>query len=391
MVHIKEETTMTKKILATTLSIIILITSIQITSINAEAKTSTSNDAAEIWNYLYSQIQNPYGVAAVMGNLEAESALRSDNLQNSYEKSLGYTDSSYTYAVDNGYYDNFVYDRAGYGLAQWTSWDRKSNLLNYAHSKNSSIGDMQIQLEYLVQELSEDYTYVYKKLKNASSVKDASDCFLTKFERPRDQSNSAKNYRKKLSQKYYDKYARSDSLNTTKDSITMSDIESWNNAYHNHGYYLSYGRSTNKTTSGKKAVKALQELLNFVSDANLNTNSILDTKTSQAIYNYQSSRGLNADRVVGNQTWACMINDAKTMLNNSTTSAQNVMYGDINNDGKVSSTDTVKLMLYINNNSSTSINKLSADLNQDGFINDRDVEILRMYSVGLINQLPHIE
>jgi hypothetical protein len=53
-----------------------------------------------------------------MGNLYAESGLRSNNLQNTYEKKLGMTDEQYTAAVDNGSYTNFVRDAAGYGLAQ---------------------------------------------------------------------------------------------------------------------------------------------------------------------------------------------------------------------------------------------------------------------------------
>lgn len=39
---------------------------------------------------------------AAMGNMFAESGLNSRNLQNSYEKKLGYTDASYTKAVVNG-------------------------------------------------------------------------------------------------------------------------------------------------------------------------------------------------------------------------------------------------------------------------------------------------
>jgi hypothetical protein len=35
-----------------------------------------------------------------MGNLYAESGLKPINLQNTYEKSLGYTDAEYTAAVD---------------------------------------------------------------------------------------------------------------------------------------------------------------------------------------------------------------------------------------------------------------------------------------------------
>jgi hypothetical protein len=76
----------------------------------------TEDNAKAIWDRLYAEIQNPYGVAGVMGNFMAESGLRANNLQNSFEKSLGMTDEQYTAAVDNGSYTNFIQDRAGYGL-----------------------------------------------------------------------------------------------------------------------------------------------------------------------------------------------------------------------------------------------------------------------------------
>ena len=95
-----------------------------------------------IWNYLKKQGLTDAGAAGLMGNLFAESGLSPINLQNSYEKKLGYSDDSYTKAVDNKTYSNFVKDKAGYGLAQWTYWSRKQNLLNYANSKGASIGDL---------------------------------------------------------------------------------------------------------------------------------------------------------------------------------------------------------------------------------------------------------
>ena len=71
------------------------------------------NTEDTVWKYLWEQLGNPYGVAGLMGNLQAESGLRPDNLQNSYEKKLGMTDEEYTAAVDNGSYTNFVQDKAG--------------------------------------------------------------------------------------------------------------------------------------------------------------------------------------------------------------------------------------------------------------------------------------
>ena len=93
----------------------------------------TGNNTEErIWNHLKGWILNDYGVAALMGNLYAESGLNPRNLQNSFEKKLGFTDESYTAAVDSEAYTGFVHDGAGYGLAQWTYSSRKAALLAYA-------------------------------------------------------------------------------------------------------------------------------------------------------------------------------------------------------------------------------------------------------------------
>ena len=108
------------------------------------ALTGNTNEE-KIWNYLYAKLGNAYGVAGIMGNMYAESGLRPNNLQNSYEKKLGYTDSSYTSAVDKKVYTNFVYDKAGYGLVQWTYWSLKRDLLAYVQAKEVSIGDLETQ------------------------------------------------------------------------------------------------------------------------------------------------------------------------------------------------------------------------------------------------------
>ena len=98
------------------------------------------------WDTLYAEIGNPYGTAALMGNLFAESSLRSNNLQDSYEAGLGYTDVTYTQAVDDGRYANFTSDQAGYGLAQWTVQNRKSELLAFANERGGSISDLDNRL-----------------------------------------------------------------------------------------------------------------------------------------------------------------------------------------------------------------------------------------------------
>ena len=164
----------------------------------------------QIWNFLKAEGFSDFGVAGLMGNLYAESLLKPTNMENAYEKKLGFTDDSYTKAVDSGTYTNFVKDAVGYGLAQWTYWSRKQNLLNYAKSKNKSIGDLTMQLEFLVKELKESYTNsVYKVLKEAKTVLEASNAVLLKFERPANMGASVQATRASYGQKFYDKYANS--------------------------------------------------------------------------------------------------------------------------------------------------------------------------------------
>lgn len=165
-----------------------------------------SNNEEKIWNYLKSKGLNDYGIAGLMGNLHAESGLIPTNLQNSYEKKLGFTDITYTNAVDNGTYNNFVKDSAGYGLAQWTYWSRKQNLLDFAKAKKTSIGDLEMQLDFLWKEI-QGYTTVFNTLKNATSVREASDVVLLEYERPADQSEAVQIRRADYGETYYKKYA----------------------------------------------------------------------------------------------------------------------------------------------------------------------------------------
>lgn len=150
----------------------------------------TEDTEKTIWDYLMKKIGNTYGVAGLMGNLYAESGLRANNLQNSYEKKLNITDAEYTRLVDENAYPDFVKDKAGYGLAQWTFWSRKQALLDFAKSKGKSIGDLQMQLDFLWKELMMSYPAVLTVLQNAENVREASDAVLLWYERPADQSDA---------------------------------------------------------------------------------------------------------------------------------------------------------------------------------------------------------
>lgn len=181
-----------------------LYTGVSIGGGPAFGTVATSEETRRIWNYLYNLIGNPYGTAGLMGNLCAESALRPNNLQDQYEPLLGYDDITYTQAVDDGSYDNFVHDSAGYGLAQWTYYARKQNLYDFAQAQGKSIGDLDLQLQFLSRELTG--TSILAVLRSATSVREASDVVLLQFEAPLDQSEEVQLVRARLGELYYNSF-----------------------------------------------------------------------------------------------------------------------------------------------------------------------------------------
>lgn len=165
---------------------------------------------ATIWNYFVPKIGNEYGVAALMGNLEAESMLYPDIVQGD----IPYSEYSkqYTANVDNGVISEYDFvhngpNGGGYGLAQWTYSTRKQALYNMYKSGNyTSIGSINLALDYLWYELQYNFPSVLSTLKSATSVREASDCVLHDFENPAVQDVNVEEYRESLSMSHYNTF-----------------------------------------------------------------------------------------------------------------------------------------------------------------------------------------
>lgn len=172
-------------------------------NVNSDGSLQGSSTAEQIWRYLRSKGYSREGTAGIMGNLQAESGLMPNNLQNSYEKKLGYDDKSYTKAVNSGAYNSsqFQKDSAGYGLAQWTYHSRKKNLYDATVMKGRSVDSIKDQIDLLDREV--DQYGLGTALRSANSINDASDLFLTDFEKPAKLNYSA---RRSNAQAIYNKF-----------------------------------------------------------------------------------------------------------------------------------------------------------------------------------------
>ena len=176
----------------------------------------------KIWNYFIEKGFSTYGTAGIMGNMYKESSLQPNNLQNTGNTKLKLSDAEYTKQVDDGTYKNFINDGYGYGLVQWTYYSLKADLYNLCKVRKVSISDLQAQLDIVYYHLQTHK--ILESLQKAKSVREASDIFLTKFERPKDQSENVKKERAKCGEVYFNKYAKKEGGSTMKYSSSNAPL-----------------------------------------------------------------------------------------------------------------------------------------------------------------------
>lgn len=213
--------------------------------------TSPAPDASTTAGYLWNEFRKAgypdVAIAGMIGNLDKESALLANNLQNSYERTIGMSDEGYTAAVDAGIYtkDQFINDKAGYGLAQWTFWSRKKALYEFVkEDQGLSIGNMVGQTAFLLYELNKDFSGLVARLKAATSVREASDLILTEFEKPADMSETVKQNRAAAAQKYFDTFSKgspvSDKGTPFSVKVTATDLRIRKGPGTNHAKWPGY-------------------------------------------------------------------------------------------------------------------------------------------------------
>ncbi|MBU5480815.1 phage tail tip lysozyme [Blautia sp. MSJ-19] len=259
--------------------------------------TGNANET-RVYNFLRNNMGlNTAAACGVLANIQCESAFIPNNLQNSYEKSLGYTDASYTSAVDSGSYTGFVNDSAGYGLCQWTSSGRKQRLLSYAKSTGRSIGDLTMQMEYLNTELQNYYkstwNYINGVSNNADGAYNSGHYWCYYFERPANYGSVSVTRGNLARNRYWKEYGQvgSDSASSYVDVGT------------NFYAYLintpTWLHATNDD-SGNVSVRKLQDTSNQIwyferqGDGSYKITSCKDGRCME-VHNFESANGTNVE------------------------------------------------------------------------------------------------
>lgn len=157
------------------------------TSYSAKKSDEESNEAL-IWNYFIEQLENPYGAAAVLANMQVESLCTPERVSGDTSWECNYS-KQYTELVDTGNVnrDSFIYAVPAegfgnaYGLCQWHG-ERKAGLYDLAQGLGTSVGDLNTQCEYVIIELRVDYPELYRLLKDTEDCEAAAREFCYVYE-----------------------------------------------------------------------------------------------------------------------------------------------------------------------------------------------------------------
>ena len=262
---------------------------------------------------------SPVAACAMLGNMQAESAMRADNVQNG----MGYTDTDYTAAVDAGAID-FVSDQRGYGLCQWTYPARKRNLLDFARSRGVSIGDEKMQVDFCIKELQTEYASLWRYLTTATGVYEAAGRICREYERP---AVNNVDVRAGFANQFYmslgsmdvsqpcspdnsptgepeDAIFHTPAVSTQRDKPSQSFGQlSQRESQEAESYWpprvLAYGMFGGD-------VVALQGLLT-AHGSFVPVSSQFDNKTRAMVLAFQAEKGLDTDGIVGERTWTALL------------------------------------------------------------------------------------
>lgn len=128
-------------------------------------------------------------IVAMLGNLEGEcGGLEAKRVQGHYDTPVDQYCEDYTAKADKYVFNgdasaksSFINDEVGYGLAQWTYFSRKDELIEYAKKTSQSVGSLPMQLEFIWVEFEKGYKDDYLK---TDTIDSAINYLVDVFEQP---------------------------------------------------------------------------------------------------------------------------------------------------------------------------------------------------------------
>ena len=241
--------------------------------------------AETIYRQLVQAGMTPAGACGLLGNMQAESAMKSNIAQRGMTTK---TDEEYTYGVDSGTYDGFTRDAVGYGLCQWTYYTRKAALLAYARNTGASIGDESMQVGFCIKELRQDYPGLWALLCSTTDVYTAASEVCTVYERPAVNNISV---RAGYANQFYSRLAGLD-VSATEEAAPEAETY-W------PPRVICEGMTGDDVAVAQAILKARGGDVVITGD--------FDARFKNRVMTWQSFNGLAADGIIGAATWAVLL------------------------------------------------------------------------------------
>ena len=269
-----------------------------------------------IYTRLVQAGMSPESACGMMGNFQAESAMRANNVEDRMHRELGMTDEQYTAAVDNGSYANFANDRYGYGLYQLTLPSRKRGYLDFVRNRGTSIADETAQVDYCVLELQRDFPALWSWLKTNKGVAPAAERICREFERP-----AVNNYkpRNDAANAVYMQLGDMDVASAKPDNSPTG--EPGDAIFHTPAVLPSQSPSVTAPSEGEPSywpprvlaygmfgpdVVALQGLM-IAHGYPAGISGSFDNATLSQLRSFQSAKALKSDGIAGPLTWSALL------------------------------------------------------------------------------------
>ena len=241
------------------------------------------------------------GTAGILASIEAESLFSPTNVEDQYERRVG-NDAAYTAKVDNGSYQNFTGDAAGYGLAQWTAGDRKAGLLRFARQRGTSIGDFKMQVDYLLQEMR-NYQKAWNTVTSSNNPSECGYAVCRYYEIPANTENESLR-RGARAEYWYAWLTHHAGEESTIQPETGSETENAGSAEAPSATTPEEWkpRTIDTRCSGWPEVWLLQALLKC-RGYNTLSDGIFGESLRRKVLDFQQAEGLQPDGIVGPKTW----------------------------------------------------------------------------------------
>ena len=236
------------------------------------------------------------GTCGLMGNMQAESGMKSNIAQ------LGMTelsDEEYTAAAAE-WPVKFIHDGVGYGLCQWTYWSRKQALFNFAQERGASVGNEEMQVEFCISELKNDYPGLWALLCSVTDIYTAASEVCTVYERPAVNNITV---RAGYANQFANRAKREGWGSAAEDSPADKEAKGAEDAGSAEVYWpprvICEGMSGDDVAAAQALLKARGGDVSITGD--------FDARLAARVKQWQSFNGLAADGIIGAATWAALL------------------------------------------------------------------------------------